>query len=150
MTNIMLVLIKRGLCVRGYVATDQLTCPCWHGSIAKSACNGHVSIRAGQRWLGPMNHVFLYNLWMAKCVCVVFLEKRPGCIMGRRWACTGSVMLWAMYCWEILRNNHCYWLKPRRDWNGVPCVVSDLFQQDNAGAAQDKWFKNGSRNTITS
>ena len=26
----------------------------------------------------------------------------PGCTMGRRQACGGSVILWALFCWETL------------------------------------------------
>ncbi|KAK3559176.1 hypothetical protein QTP86_005072 [Hemibagrus guttatus] len=30
----------------------------------------------------------------------------PGCTIGRRQACDGSVMLWAMFCWETLGPIH--------------------------------------------
>ena len=52
----------------------------------------------GRRWPGLMNHVFFYNMWLAKCVCVM----AAGCTVGRRQAGGGSVMLWAIFCWETL------------------------------------------------
>ncbi len=44
-----------------------------------------------------MNHVLFYIMWMAGCVCSPGEEMAPGCTMGR-----GSVIFWAMFCWETL------------------------------------------------
>ncbi|KAK3547699.1 hypothetical protein QTP86_027744, partial [Hemibagrus guttatus] len=37
-------------------------------------------------------------VWMGACASLM----APGCTMGRRQAGGGSVMLWAMFCWETL------------------------------------------------
>ncbi|KAK3535736.1 hypothetical protein QTP70_020983 [Hemibagrus guttatus] len=40
---------------------------------------------------------------MAGCVCCLPGEYiAPGCTMGKRQAGRGSVILWAMFCWETL------------------------------------------------
>ena len=53
----------------------------------------------GRRWPCLMNHQ------VGGWVCVRHLpgeHMAPGCTMGRRQAGWGSVMLWAMFCWETL------------------------------------------------
>ena len=51
-----------------------------------------------------MNHVFFYITWNAGCVGVAYHGEQmaTGCTTGRRQAGGGSVMIWAMLCWETL------------------------------------------------
>ena len=42
--------------------------------VAEIAYNGLSG--NGRRWLGLINHVFFYIMWMAGCVCIVYLGKR--------------------------------------------------------------------------
>ena len=97
-------------CVWGCRATDQSGWQCWPLTPVESTNNGHVSIRTGPQgheksWPGLMNYVFFYIMWMARCVCIAYLWEHmaPGCTMGRRQAGGGSVIFWAMFCWETLR-----------------------------------------------
>ena len=112
--RLMLVLVEscqntqciEACCIRGYIAAEQSGCPCWALSTAKSANNGHMIIRTGPRsngrwWPGMMNNVFFYITWMAGR-CLPGEHMAPECTMGRRQAGGGSVMLWAMLCWETL------------------------------------------------
>ncbi|KAK3533885.1 hypothetical protein QTP70_033007 [Hemibagrus guttatus] len=91
-------LLRMGLHSRRPVRVPKLT-----PVHCKSTNNGHVSIRTGprrngRRRPGLMNHV-------AGRVCVHLLPGKhmaPACTMGRRRAGGGSLMLWAMFCWETL------------------------------------------------
>ncbi len=84
-----------------------LNSQCWPLSTAESGNSGHMSIRTGpqsngRRWPGLMNHVFFYIMWMAGCVCVLYL--------GNTWhqealweeGKPAEAVCWAMFCWETL------------------------------------------------
>ena len=84
-------------------------------------------------------------------------EMVPGCIMGRRQAGGGSVMLWTMFCWETLGPGiHVDVTLTRTTYLNIvadqvhPFMAtvfpdgSGLFQQDNAPILQ-KLFRNGLR-----
>ncbi|MCI4385481.1 hypothetical protein PGIGA_G00050990 [Pangasianodon gigas] len=73
-------------------------------STTESSYNGHVSFRTGPwkkvAW-SDESRFLLHHL--DSRVCVHRLpgeEMAPGCTMGRRQAGGGSVMLYAMFCWE--------------------------------------------------
>jgi len=87
----------------------------------------------------------------------------PGCTMGRRQAGGGSVMLWAMFFWETLGTAiHVDVTLTRTTYLSIvvdrvhPFMETvfpggcGLFQQDNAPATKQKWFRNGLRSTTTS
>ena len=99
-------------------------------------------------------------------VCVHHLpgeHMAPGCTMGRRQAGGGSVMLWAMFCWETLGPAiHVDVTLTRTTYLSIVAdhvhpfmetVFPDgcgLFQQDNAPCHKTKWFRNGLRSTTMS
>ncbi len=67
--------------VWGCVATDRLERQSLPLFITESAYNGLLSIRPGPRSNGTkrsvlMSHVFVYIMWIAGCMCVVYLGKR--------------------------------------------------------------------------
>ncbi|KAK3518122.1 hypothetical protein QTP70_033217 [Hemibagrus guttatus] len=87
----------------------------------------------------------------------------PGCTMRRRQASGGSVMLWAMFCWENLGSaihvdvtlTHTTYLSNVADHVHpfMEMVFPDgcgLFQQDNAPCHKAKWFRDGLMSTTTS
>lgn len=73
--------------------SDKAAC-CGFLSSTKGTYNGHVSIMwemyQWKQWEKVMNHVFFYII------------RAPVCTMGRRQAIRGSMMLWAVFCWENL------------------------------------------------
>ena len=88
-------------------ATDQSGCPCWPLPTAESTNNGHVSIRTGirsngRRCPGRMNYASFTSLDRVCVRCLPGEHMVPGCTIGRRQASRGSVILWAMFCWETL------------------------------------------------
>ncbi|KAK3530443.1 hypothetical protein QTP86_024354 [Hemibagrus guttatus] len=99
-----------------------------------------------------------------ECVCHLHGEQMaPGCIMGRRQAGGGSVMLWAMSCWETLGPaihvdvtlTHTTYLSVVADHVQpfMETVFPDdcsLFQQDSALCHKAKSFRNDLMSTTMS
>ncbi|ROL49569.1 hypothetical protein DPX16_15895 [Anabarilius grahami] len=76
-----------------------------HSHTAESTNSEHVSIRTGPRSNGKSWPGLMVLHHMDGRVHVRRLPGKhmaPGCTMGRRQAGGGSVMLWAMFCWETL------------------------------------------------
>ncbi len=48
------------------------------------------------------SHFLLHVNGRVRVRCLPGEEMAPGCTMGRRQAGRGSVMLWAMFCWETM------------------------------------------------
>ena len=54
-------------------------------------------------WPDQSHFLLLHHLDGPVCVCLLPGEEMaPGCTMGRRQAGGGSLILWALFCWETL------------------------------------------------
>ncbi|MCI4382560.1 hypothetical protein PGIGA_G00016250 [Pangasianodon gigas] len=95
-------------------------------------------------------------MWTDVCArCLRGEDRAPGCTMGRRQAGSGSVMLWAMFCWETLSQGiHVDVTLTRTTYLNIiadPFMAtvfpngSSLFQQDNVPCHTAKivqeWFE---------
>ena len=114
--------------------------------------------------VGGCSHFLLHHMYGWVCVRQLPGEHMaPGCTMGRRQAGGGSVMLWAMFCWETLGRTINVDVTLTR--TTYPSIVADhvhpfmetvlsdgfgLFQQDYALCHKEKWFRNGLRSTTMS
>jgi len=86
----------------------------------------------------------------------------PGCTMGRRQAGGGSVMLWAMFCWETLgpaihvdvtltRTTYLSIVETMYtlSWKRYSLVAVASFSRIMHPATKQKWFRNGLRSTTS-
>ena len=168
--KLMLVLIERCqntqcitvCCVWGCIATDQSECPCWPLSTAKSANNGHISIRTGpqsnaRKWPGLISHIFFYMTWMTGCVCHI-----PGGTHGTKMYCGRKASRWRLCdaLGNVLLGNlgFCHPCGCYFDIYHLPmhcCRPYSLMAVASLGRimrqpTKQKWFRNGLRSTTMS
>ncbi|KAK3557200.1 hypothetical protein QTP70_026141, partial [Hemibagrus guttatus] len=78
--------------------------------------------------------------WLGACESLTWEHMAPECTMGRRQAGGGSVMLWAMFCWETLGS------AIHVDQDNAPChkakMVQEWFDEHNNQFEVSTWPPN--------